>query len=245
VIAVARFRRDPKVRVTAIVGLVFLVWSLGAFLYIAGANTGVLLPQQLARFVPILANARMPARGLIVVSLAIAILGARWAREQPKQIVWAIVVLAFVEQLAAPLPLAAIPARGLEARLATLPEGVVLNLPFGYRDGFGSHGASDASAMLGQTVHGKPIVGGFVARLPPRVHERYTRNATLDGAARRSAGEAVSPPACVDALRDLHSLRVRYIVARDAFRPWLAAIPLTPKGTHGDRTIYEVGIRCP
>jgi hypothetical protein len=244
-IAVTRFRREPLVRVTGVVALVFLVWSLGAFLNIAGVNTGILLPQQLARFAPVIGNARMPARALIVVALAIALLGARWAREQPRHIRWGIVLLIFTEQLAAPLALAAVPARGLEARLAALPAGVVLNLPFGYRDGFGAYGGFDHTVMLGQAVHGKPIVGGFVARLPPRVYERYSRNATLDRASRVSAGESADPPTCPDAVRDLHALGVRYILARGAFTSWLAAVPLTAKAAEGDGTIYEVGGRCP
>jgi hypothetical protein len=246
VITIRRAWREATPHVIALVGLVFLVWSLGAFLHVAGANTGILLPQQFARFVPVLGNARMPSRALIVVSLAIALLAARWARERRTAVVWLATVLVLLEQWAAPLAIAAVPSRGVDRQLAALPDGVVLELPFGYRDGFGAHGAGDSLAMLAQVVHGKPIVGGFAARLPSRVIDNYTRNATLDQAARLSAGAATTPPTCADAIRDLQSLRVRYIVAaHGVFDRWLDEVPRLAKWNDGERTLYELGPRCP
>ena len=38
---------------------------------------------------------------------------------------------------------------------------VLLNLPFGFKDGLSSHGCSTSLAQYFQTVHEKPILGGI------------------------------------------------------------------------------------
>ena len=44
------------------------------FLVVAGFDTGLKLPEILARFVPFVANARMPGRAMVVVFMALAVL---------------------------------------------------------------------------------------------------------------------------------------------------------------------------
>src|SRR6185503_20678622 len=70
-----RWTRDPW----AIVGLVFLIWALGPFLTFASFETGLVLPQALLRYLPVISNARIPGRALIVVQLAAAVLCAKAA----------------------------------------------------------------------------------------------------------------------------------------------------------------------
>jgi hypothetical protein len=110
------------------IGVVFLVWALGPFLTIAGVNTGLLLPQQLVRYVPVLANARIPGRALIVVSLAMAVLAACWAASRRSRLVYVLAVAAAAEQLAAPRVTVWFPrrlrhARGLRRSQAALSDG--------------------------------------------------------------------------------------------------------------------------
>ena len=54
----------------------FFVWSLGSFLLVGGIDTGLPLPQLLGRMTPILSNARMPGRAIVMVQLGIALLCA-------------------------------------------------------------------------------------------------------------------------------------------------------------------------
>ena len=56
-------RRDPSSGASS--GSRFLVWALGPFLLIGGFDTGLKLPEILARFVPFVANARMPGRAMV------------------------------------------------------------------------------------------------------------------------------------------------------------------------------------
>ena len=46
--------------------------------------------------------------------------------------------------------------------------GAVLELPLGIRDGFGEYGVLDSRVQDHQTLHEKPLVGGFVSRMPAR-----------------------------------------------------------------------------
>ena len=66
---------------------VFAIWALGPFLTIGGFDTGLPLPQALARFVPLVENARMPGRAMVCVYLALGVLMAlRVARSDWRQV---------------------------------------------------------------------------------------------------------------------------------------------------------------
>ena len=54
--------------------IVFAIWALGPFLTVAGFDMGLPLPQALARFVPLVENARMPGRAMVCVYLALGVL---------------------------------------------------------------------------------------------------------------------------------------------------------------------------
>ena len=56
---------------------VFAIWALGPFLTVAGVDAGLPLPQALARFVPLVENARMPGRAMVCVYLALSVLMAQ------------------------------------------------------------------------------------------------------------------------------------------------------------------------
>ena len=65
--------RTTEGRSIAGCGAVFFIWALGPWLTMAGSQTGVLLPALAVRWVPILSNARMPGRAIIVVYLTLAV----------------------------------------------------------------------------------------------------------------------------------------------------------------------------
>ena len=70
--------------------------------------------------------------------------------------------------------------------------GAVCELPLGLRDGFGETGSLDEAVLLHQTVHERPIVGGFIARLPPAIAKRYETMPVLRSLLRLSSGGGVS-----------------------------------------------------
>ena len=62
----------------------FVVWALGPFLSVMGGNTGILLPQALARAVPIINNARMPGRAMAMVVLGALVVLALALSQRPR-----------------------------------------------------------------------------------------------------------------------------------------------------------------
>ena len=126
-----------------------------------------------------------------------------------------LVALAMVESLAAPLPLAPIGAPGVYADIAASNNpGSVLTIPFGVRDGFGEKGLLEHDALYGQTLHRRPLVGGFLARLPPRVWSWYEQTEPYRSLlALSSSATATAPlPTCESVVNGLRAASVAYVV---------------------------------
>lgn len=200
------------------VAALFLVWSLGPYLTVLGFNTGLPLPGILLRYVPVVANARIPGRAIVMVYLslsmllAIATASGRFAA-RPSTI-WLLCLAMLCDFAAAPVPLFALDRPEVYRDLASLPRGAVMELPFGVRDGFGETGALDARTLFYQSIHGNPIVGGFVARLSPAVATAYSDSRLFGPLLRLSAGERVRDQANDDpaAATLLKHYAIRYVV---------------------------------
>jgi hypothetical protein len=168
--------------------LVFGAFSLGPFVHVAGINTHIPGPWALLRYVPVIGMARTPSRFSIVAMLMVAVLfGAAltWLgrrREQRRRLMLATVgaVLVF-ELLPAPIQLYSAAVPGLYRRIAATPGDVrVLELPFGIRDGTSSVGNFTARSQFFQTVHGKPLIGGYLSRVSRRRVQDTKRDPMLD-----------------------------------------------------------------
>ena len=256
-IAVAAQRRDPVVREWVFAGAVFLIWSLGPWLLVFGRQTPLILPGIAMRFVPIVANARIPGRAMVVVYLAAAILaamGTAWLAKQGGRrtaLAWCLALLVAVESAPAATPVHRLSAPSLYARLkdASRP-GAVCELPLGVRDGFGETGAFDSDVLFAQSIHERPIVGGFVARLSPDITRKYLAMPVIGSLLRLSAGEPLSGEATqmdpVSAAAQLTSLGIVYVVVDtrrappDLIRYVRSAIALNLIGEEDGRAFYEV-----
>jgi hypothetical protein len=162
-----RRERRPVALLSAMLG-VFFVLSLGSHLKAFGINTGVSLPAALLADIPVLRMARSPGRHVVLVVLALAVLtgtGYDALRRRWLRLVLPLVV-AF-EYAAVPLPLLSTAAAPVYRRLAQVPgDYAVIELPLEVRDGQLLLGKRNPGQALGQIVHGHPIVGGMVSRLP-------------------------------------------------------------------------------
>lgn len=177
----------------------FTLLALGPFITIAGILTYVPTPWALLRYVPIVGAARMPTRFAVLVMLGIAMLTAVALRElrararYPRLVLAAFTLLLVAESLPAPRVLhsAAIP-RVYEIIAADPKDLRVLNLPFGLRDGLSSHGNTTAAWQFYQTLHEKPIMGGYLSRLPAADVATYRRRRVTRVLMDLSAGRYVS-----------------------------------------------------
>jgi hypothetical protein len=252
--------RSRLVRQCVFIGTVFFVWALGPHLMVWGTNTGMILPQALLRYVPLVNNARMPGRAMVLAHLALAMLAAlawtdlrgRW-RHSGRWLV-AIAFLIVAENVPAPFPLLALnrPAVYETLRDRTEP-GVVCELPLGVRDGFGVRGTFDERVLFYQTIHGRPLVGGFVARLPAHVEAAYEADPLIADLLRLSSAGAAAdvdraPPAADVVAASLRANGIRWIVVnRERASPRLLeyvkeVLPLTALAQDDERSLYFVNV---
>lgn len=254
--AIRRRWTDRAVRFWTAVGVVFLVWALGPHLMAFGRNTGLILPQAFLRVIPIVANARMPGRAMVFAYLALAILSAialvEWKSQSRRgtALLVAAALLVVVDYLPAPFPLLAIDRPALYEALRDRPEpGVVLELPVGYRDAFVARGFLDHRVLAYQTIHGRAIAGGMVARLSPAVRAAYDADPLID--ALLSLSERGRPIAGMLPDRQLAHERlrrndIRFVVLNRTTAPAALTeyvervLPLTLVESDGPRSLYLV-----
>ena len=156
------------------IAAIFVVLSLGPVLHLNGqwrfgaSARSIPLPYSLLLDIPGLSVVRTPVRlalggtfGLAVLSgLAVAGLRRRWPRLAGGRaqfiFVAALVTLMLAEQLTVPFPLEATAVPNFYRQLAaSSAPGTILELPISYKR---------ARSDLYQTVHGRPIVAGYIAR---------------------------------------------------------------------------------
>ena len=202
VIAVAMRRAGyrPRIGWTGLtVG--FALLSLGPFVFIAGMNTHIPGPWAVLRYVPIVGAARMPPRFAVVAALGVAILlagalaalGRRYPQRRGAIALTVGVALAF--------ELAPVPRTLYSARIPPIYEIIaadarpvrVLQLPFGVRDGVSSAGDFSARYQYYQTLHHKPLIGGYLSRISKKSVGEVRSQPTLDALLTMSEGRTLDP----------------------------------------------------
>jgi hypothetical protein len=190
----------------------FALLSLGPFVVIGGMMTHVPGPWALVRYVPVLGAARMPTRLSILVFLGVSMLLAMAVQVLRRRVAWprtmtAIIAVLLIAELAPgrrTLHSAAIPT--FHRTIAADPRPVrVTHLPFGLRDGLSSAGNTSALYQYFQTAHEKPMVGGYVSRLPSGAADRYRAFAVTSALIDLSEGRSLSPERRAEAVRIAHS----------------------------------------
>ena len=259
VLGVRRLRRDREFLLWLVTGAVFLVWALGPWLRIGGFDTGLMLPQNLFSYIPILSNARIPGRAMVVVFLALAVMTAlvisRGTFNRPRLAAAALLAAVAVDFAPAPYPLTRIEVADLYSMIPPAGEGSVCELPTGIRDGLTMSGRFDEQVLINQTVHGRPIVGGFAARVPPSIRERYAVMPVVRSLIDLSGGGTVNvedsrlTPGETEAA--LRAAGIEFVVLnRTASPARLTAyveekLPLTLVGKEEDRELYRIGVSGP
>jgi len=140
--------------------IVFFLLALGPLLHINGQwdfeldalVVNLPLPYIIFHYIPILKGARIPGRFGIMAVLAVAVLAAMaclWILRRLRSAGWQIVaagalsVVILVENMAIPLPMSMAAAPEPYHRLAAEPgDFTILQIPLGWRDGFGTWAAS-------------------------------------------------------------------------------------------------------
>jgi len=177
---------------------VFVTWALGPFLMIGGRDLGLPLPETVARFIPLVENARVPGRAMVGVYLALGVLmvlrlsAVRPPKKAPGTFVeWGLIALLAFDYLGAPMPLTALDRPAIYEQLAAVQdESPVIELPFGIGDGLSSGiGSQDRRILYYATIHGHPLIGGYIGRMPPGAAAAYAAMPIVGNLLRLSAGQ--------------------------------------------------------
>jgi hypothetical protein len=216
----------------------------------------MIAPEFLLRYVPLAANARMPGRAMVVVYLALAMLaaigGARWRARHPRGAVAlsAAAILTFADFLAAPFPLATVDCPAVYHTLRDRPEqGALAELPLGLGDGFGPISPIDPWMLPCQVIHGRPMLGGVISRLPRNVLAGYNQDPLIAAwlrlsGARPDATRAGEVPDTALAGERLKANGIAFVIlhrgaASAELREFVEhTLPLTPVAEDGDRVLY-------
>jgi len=229
-----------------IVLMVCAIWALGPFVTAAGYDMGLPLPQALARFIPVVENARMPGRAMVLVYLALGMLMAlRLAGLKASTTnagTWVIIALLALDYLHAPIPLTALDRPAVYEQLAAIQDnGAVIEVPFGIGDGLTTgRGSQERRLLYHATIHGHPVVGGYIGRMPPMVARAYDAMPVVGNLLRLSNGE--------EPIRDEPppTLPFRYLVLdTTTASPELidyvrATLDMDLLGSDGGRALYAV-----
>lgn len=232
--------------------LVFFVWSLGPYLRVLGENTGLYLPAALLRLMPVLDSLRMPGRAIVMTYLSLAVLLAVVLARlpRPRLRIWlAIIALILVDFVALPLPVLRLDRPAVYVALRDMPSGGVLELPIGIRDGFGEYGALDHRVLYYQSLHGKPMAGGFVARMTADVENGHLESPLFGPLLRLSDGDILDPDARATLEREatarIAEQGFRYIVIRhnapSPLHELVASLGARPVTRDDERTLFDLG----
>ena len=241
---------------------VFACLSLGPFVSVAKHLTYVPTPWAVLRYLPIVGAARMPTRMTILVMLAMSMLLAfaihelRTRTRYPRLLTFGIAALLVFELLPAPRTLHSAELPEPYRIVSTDPRPVrVLSLPFGLRDGVSSRGNYSSITQFYQTFHEKPLVGGYISRLPGDSISRYRGNSTLRVLMRLSEGTEVDPEMMArgarNADRTMQRLQIGYVVidlrrTPSALREFMqSAFPLTLMWSDQSYELYRTPIAAP
>ena len=236
-----------------IVAGVFALWAAGPFLTVGGFDTGLWLPQSLARYVPFVANARVPGRAMVGVYMAIAMLmaitlNAARGRLRSPAMQWLLVLAVTFEYFAAPIPLTPLDDPAPYRALAAEPPGGVCEVPFGIGDGLGpGAGSQERQVLFYATIHEHPLVGGYIGRMPADAERRYQAlpvTSTLLRLSRRAderetGDQATEPPG------DASEGPCRYFVVNRAaasadLQAYVRSLPVERVAGDASRDVYRL-----
>ncbi len=195
-----------------------IVLAMGDSLASSGHDSGIWLPFAGLRSVPILSTIRIPNRFIVPAMLSLSVLAAIGARElarradarRPGAGRWAnvgLLVLIALDFLAVPFPLRELPRPAWLEAVIEAPDGLLLDVPGGHR----ARGAED---MYFQTIHHRPMVGGYTSCIPPGIEHRVASlpylQLVFEGRPKMSAGQNVDVGSGLK--QALEALPVRVVV---------------------------------
>lgn len=180
-----------KIKPFFIVSVLFAILMLGPFLKIFnrwfvnldGVAVIFPLPSLLFHYIPGLSSLRVTSRftpifvffASIVVANIIDFVLNKINKKKQTIFIISLFLIFFIDQFyVIPTKLNQEIPEKIYNNLKNKPQGTVLEVPFTVRDGFQYMGDVHAiQPMVGQIIHKKPIIGGYMARVPNEIFDYY------------------------------------------------------------------------
>jgi hypothetical protein len=235
-----------ELRLWRIVAVAFAIWALGPFLTIGGFDTGLKLPAILLRYVPFVANARMPGRAVVVLFMALAMmlaiqLAASTGRARSSTLQWLVIALIVFEFWDAPIPTTMLDRPAVYQALAAAEPGAVCEVPLGIGDGLSGIGSQDRRVLFYATQHEHPLVGGYIGRMPADAADRYQRMPIAGTLLALSDGAPLPVSPDVDvAGSPCRYLVVHRAAARTSLASYVQLLAPLRIATDSDRDLYRI-----
>lgn len=200
----------------SLLALACLIFALGPELKIAGWRTGLPLPYALIQDMPVIRSGQRPNHMAVMVSLSLSVLAAygfivvqqRFAQRTSTVRVWcmALTLIALVAGIDGYAGPHAIVERRIHPFYMKLsgPDGALIPLPL-YLN------VNRSENLTAQMGHGRPIIGGYVARPPAYSFTQYTPGVREIRYGEVERQDIVSPGWPESARRALAAYRFRYI----------------------------------
>ncbi len=225
-------RRDPVVRFWFLASLVFALFVLGPQIAVNGRPTGLAGPFILVQTLPFFKGNRYPSRYSVMLFLSLAPLAAfgfaalaakiNSGKRQARLLALGLIFLFLFEHLSTPLPQSNMIIPQPYQRIAQdKGDFALLDIPFGWRNGFRLTGAWTTGIMFGQfyqTQHQKPLLGGNTSRNPEFKFQYFTAAPIINSLTLLETGHELPPETwaadsqyAADVLRFFN---IKYIVVR-------------------------------
>jgi len=184
--------RQKEVKFWLISFVLFFILALGPVLHFFKSPTKVILLYWLFQWIPFLSTLRTPCRFFVPLMLSLTVLTGYALSfifqklKERKEIVWwfilpllCITVILDFERV--PIPLFPLEVDPFYQRLAQQKkEFAILEIPFGFSDGFRGRGDEWVEPLYFQTIHQKKILNGRVARMNKNQLNVYTQNSLFN-----------------------------------------------------------------
>jgi hypothetical protein len=186
--------------------------ALGSTLRAFGRDTGLPMPYALIEHLPGIRNSHRPNHVVLITILLTALLAAygvqalaaRWPRQGGPLVGGLLLAVLAIDGWAGPLPLYSRPIPSYYRTIGP-PQGAILPVPLHLN-------FSNSENLWYQTVHGWPIVGGFIGRAPPYPLGDYAPGVREIRLGRYEPADILSPGWPELARESLAAYDVRYVM---------------------------------
>ena len=258
----AVWRRDQRIKRWLVLACGATLLSMGVYLHVWTLNLWCPLPFYVTRLLPLLENVRVPERWMALGTVAWAVVFASALIVLAQKKSWALnrlCVLAGAAVLFENWPgipyVSPPPLSSVYQVLRQQPPGAVLPVPLYIGDSSVGEGDLTPSAhnfpwehLWAQTQYEKPMVGGYIGRIPRRIMKAYAQDPYWGELLRLEEGAPASHPgpSAQERRNAVQKAQIRYCLLYPSAIPPAAlsfirrTLRLEPLASEGDVQLYRI-----